>query len=137
MHADGRGRASSIRVYPRLSAVLPGCSRLWGHMLFPGARGKPPWSALTREHFLVQWPLVPGQLVGHFNAIAVGITEINANGDAVVRHMVNSNVLLFEALIHLLQIVQAMHHPGHVIEAHLPLLLQGSVVTHLDQRHLV
>src|SRR6266571_5491088 len=107
MNADGRGRASPIRVYPRLSAALSGRSRLWGHMLFPGAREKPPWSAFAREHFFVQWPLVPGQLVGHFNAIAVGIAEINANGDAMVRHMINSDVLLFEALIHLLQIVQA------------------------------
>src|SRR3989442_6225264 len=113
MDADGRGMASPIRVDPPLSAALLGRSRLWGHMLFPGAREKPPWSVFAREHFLVQWPLVPGQLVGHFNAIAIGIAEINANRDAVVRHMIDSDVFFFKALIHLLQIVQAMHHPRH------------------------
>jgi hypothetical protein len=55
----------------------------------------------------------------------------------MIRHVVNRDVQVFEPLVRFLEVIQAVHHPGHVIQAHLPLLLQESVVTHLYQRHLM
>ena len=63
--------------------------------------------------------------------------EVNAQGNPVVRDVVNRDVLLLEPLVECLQVSQAHHPPGHVVQAHLPLLGAKGVFPHFHQGHFV
>src|SRR5262245_15901378 len=78
-------------------------------------------------------PLTAGHLVGDLDAVAVGVPDVDPDGMAVVRHMVDRYVLLFNAEVQLLQVVEALHIPCHVVEPHLPFLGSWSILAHFDQ----
>lgn len=106
-------------------------------MLIPGPREEAFRPLGTRKNLVIAVPLVSRQLVGHLNTIAIGVTEIDPNGDPVIRDVIDLDVFVLEPLVDFFQVVEAMHHPGHVIETYLPLLRTGSVIPHLDERHLM
>ena len=60
-------------------------------------------------------PLSRGHLVGKLDAIAVWVADVDADGVAVVRYALDLYVLLFDPEIELLQVVEAVHVPGHVV----------------------
>src|SRR6266849_48934 len=102
--------------------------------LVPGA-GEAALLALLRERALTV-PLAPRQLVVDFEPVAVGIGEVHADGDRVVRD-VDGDVLGLQLPEHLREVVEAGHPPGDMIQPHLSLLLQGGLVTHLEKSDVV
>jgi hypothetical protein len=63
-----------------LSAPQLASDRLpFDEVLVPWAREMPTHSVLSGENPFLTWPLIPGQLVGDLDAIAVGIVEIDAH----------------------------------------------------------
>src|SRR5262250_3486918 len=56
-------------------------------------------------------PLTAGHLVGDLDPIAVWVPDIDTDGMAVVRHTLDLDVLLFNAEVKLLQVVEAVHIP--------------------------
>jgi hypothetical protein len=69
--------------------ALSGRSHLWGQFLVPRTREEPLGPTFTRKNFVVARPLIPGQFIGYFNTIAIRVTEINANRDPMIRHMLD------------------------------------------------
>ncbi len=67
-------------------------------------------------------PRTAGHLVGDLDPVAVGVLDVDTDGMAVVRHMLDRYVFLFNAEVKLLQIVEAVHIPSHVVESHLSFL---------------
>ena len=55
----------------------------------------------------------------------------------MVGNPIDRDILVFEALVDLFQIVEAVHHPGHMIQANLPLLWRRRIMAHLNERHFV
>ena len=82
-------------------------------------------------------PLAARQLVGNLNAVAVRVMEIDADGNAVVGNVVDGDVLFPHPPIELLQVRQAFHHPGHVVQPHLAMLKARSVRPHFNQGDFV
>jgi hypothetical protein len=56
---------------------------------------------------------------------------------AVVRHTLDLYVLLLNSEVQLLQVVDAVHIPSHMVEPHLPFLGPWSVLSHLHQGDFV
>ena len=56
---------------------------------------------------------------------------------AVVGNPLDGNVFVLDPLVEFGQILQAVHIPGHVVQAHLTPLRPGGVIAHLDQGDFV
>src|SRR2546428_12128306 len=82
-------------------------------------------------------PLTAGHLVGDLDAVAVRVPNVDTDGMAVVRHMLDLYMLLFNAEVQLLQFVEAVHIPRHVVESHLPFLGPWSILSHFYQSDFV
>ena len=111
--------------------ALPGSGQLWGQRLVPGTREEALGPAFARKYLVVARPLISGKFVGYFNTIAIRIAEVNTNRDPMIGHVLDRDIQLFEPLVSVLQIIQAVHHPGHVIQTHLSLLLRGLSLIHI------
>ena len=72
---------------------------------------------LAHEDVVLAIPLAAGSLVVNLNAVAIGVPEVDAQGDTVVGHF-KLNALLFDMSVELFQVVQAVYPPGHVVEAY-------------------
>src|SRR5437867_1609512 len=86
----------------------------------------------TTDHVTV-WimpPLTAGHLIRDLDAVAVWVPDVDTDGMAVVRHMLDRYVLLFNAEVEILQVVEAVHIPRHVVEPHLPFLGPWSLLSH-------
>ena len=92
---------------------------------------------LAGEDVLLAVPLAARQLVGDLDAVAVRIFQVDAYGDAVVGHEVDFDALCLCPDVELLQVVQVMHLPAGVVQAHASLFRAGSVGPHRNQGHLV
>ena len=92
---------------------------------------------LTHKDVLLSIPLAPGQFVGDFNSIAVRVMEIYANGNAVVADMLNGEVFFLGPVVKLLQVIEALHHPGHMVQPHLTVLNGRGVLAYLNQGYFV
>ena len=82
-------------------------------------------------------PLTAGHLVGDLDPVAVGVPDVDTDGMAVVRHMLDLYVLLFNAEVQLLQVVEAVHIPRQVVEPHLPFLGPWGLLSHFHQGDFV
>jgi len=91
---------------------------------------------LTHEDVVLAIPLAAGSLVVNLNAVAIGILEVDAQGDTVVGQF-KLNALLFDMSVELFQVVQAVYPPSHVVEAYTARLDAGSVVADLHKRDFV
>ena len=58
-------------------AELPGSGHLGSQFLVPGTRKETLGPAFTGKYLVVACPLISGEFVGHFNTIAIRITEIS------------------------------------------------------------
>src|SRR5439155_14344986 len=76
---------------------------------------------VTREDVIVGRPFGARHLVEHLDAVAVGIAQVDAERDPVIRDMLDRLSLRLDALVELLQIIKAFEAPGHVVEADLAL----------------
>src|SRR5262249_45048974 len=124
----------------RARARAPGC----GLGLEEGRRGRerlvprPGEAALgafLRERPLAV-PLAARLLEVDLEAVTVGIREIDADRDRVVGDA-DRDLFLLEPLVHLAEVAEVGHAPGHVIEPDLLLLGSGRLVTDLEQRDVV
>src|SRR5213592_2091627 len=106
--------ARTIPRGPRRSDVGERRRRL-AQGLVPGPR-EPSLRAASGERPLLV-PLAARQLVVDLEPIAVGIREVDADGNRVV--------------------VEARHPPGHVVQTHLGLLRPGGVVSNLEEGDVV
>src|SRR5262245_53003982 len=93
--------------------------------------GEPALRALLRERPLAV-PLAARLLVVDLEPVAVGIREVDADRHGVVRHA-DGYVLGLQSVVHLGEVLEASHAPGHVIQAHALLLRAGRVLTYLEQ----
>ena len=82
-------------------------------------------------------PLAAGEFVGNFDAVAVRVVKVDADGNAVVGDVVDGDVLCLEAVVELLEVVEAAHHPRHVVQSHLAGLNAGGVRAHFDEGDFV
>src|SRR2546426_4274868 len=125
-------------IAPLLAAgELPRGDLLRGQVLIPRAREMAEFHQVFSEQPLVPGPLAPRQLVGHLHTIAIRISEVNPDGNAVVRHPLDGYTFVLQPLVELLQVLQAPHHPGHVIQPHPSRPRAGSLCPYLNQRDLV
>src|SRR6058998_1535338 len=102
--------------------------------LVPGS-GEPALRALLGERPLAL-PLAARLLVVDLEAVAVGIREVDADGHGVVRHA-DGHVLGLQPLVHLGEVLETAHAPGHVVQTHALLLGPGRVLAHLEQGDVV
>src|SRR5213596_975204 len=116
--------ARTIPRGPRRSDVGERRRRL-AQGLVPGPR-EPSLRAASGERPLLV-PLAARQLVVDLEPIAVGIREVDADGNRVVGDA-NGHTLVVQAPIDLREVVEARHPPGHVVQTHLGLLRPGDVV---------
>src|SRR4030095_371261 len=89
---------------------------------------------LTGEYDVIDQPPGARHLVEHLDAVAVGVAQVDAERDAVVDDALYRLSLSLEFLIELLEVVETFEAPGHVVQAHLALRLQGRIVAQLHQR---
>src|SRR5262245_5542945 len=82
-------------------------------------------------------PLTTGHLVGDLDPIAVWVPNVDTDGMAVVRHTLDLYVPLFNTEVQLLQVVEAVHIPRHVVESHLPFLGSWGILAHFYQGDFV
>src|SRR5262249_20804657 len=100
--------------------ALGACPCIPGDVLVPRAGQA---AALGAADHVIVWimsPLTAGHLVGDLDPVAVRVPDVDTDGMAVVRHTLDLYVLLFNAEVQLLQVVEAVHIPRHVVEPHLP-----------------
>src|SRR2546425_3728119 len=102
--------------------------------LVPRTR-EPALGALFRKRLLAV-PLAAGQLVVDLEAVPVGIREVDADRDGVVRDA-DGNVLGLEPLIHFREILEAPHSPRDVVQAYLLLLRSRGVFAHFEEGDVV
>src|SRR2546427_10516428 len=121
--------ARTIPRGPRRSDVGERRRRL-AQGLVPGPR-EPSLRAASGERPLLV-PLAARQLVVDLEPIAVGIREVDADGNRVVGDA-NGHTLVVQAPIDLREVVEARHPPGHVVQTHLGLLRPGGVVSNLEE----
>src|SRR5579872_5178714 len=70
---------------------------------------------VAREDVVIDRPLAARQFVEHLDAIAVGVAQVDAERDAVIGDVVDLDALGLDAVIELLQIVETLEPPGHVV----------------------
>src|SRR5919106_2222186 len=68
-------------------------------------------------------PLAARQLVVHLETVAVGVREVDADRDRVIGD-VHGDVAGLQPVIHLGQVLERLHAPGHVVQPDLALLLR-------------
>src|SRR5215510_14984615 len=95
--------------------TLPGSSHLWGQFLVPGTREEALGPAFNRKDFVVARPLISGKFVGYFNTITIRVAEVNTNRDPMIGHVLDRDIQLFKPPVCILQIIQDVHNPGHMI----------------------
>src|SRR5262245_648726 len=78
-------------------------------------------------------PLTARHLVGDLDPVAIRAPDVDTDGMAMVRYMLDLYVLLFNAEVQLLQVVEAVHIPSHVVESHLPFLGPWGILSHFYQ----
>src|SRR6266540_415087 len=93
--------------------------------------GEATLGALFRKRLLTM-PLTAGQLVVDLEPVPVGIREVDADRDGVVRDA-DGHVFGLQPLIHFREVFEAPHSPGHVVQAHLLLLRSQGVFAHLEE----
>src|SRR5437868_14057431 len=71
---------------------------------------------LAREDVIIDRPFGARHLIEHLDAIAVGVAQIDAERDAVSGDVVRLDALCLDAVIELLEVVEAFEPPGHVAE---------------------
>src|SRR5258708_37972068 len=72
----------------------------------PRAREATAAGLLTREYVVVDRPLGARHLVEHFDAVAVGVAQVDAERDAVVGDVVYLLSLTLDLLLELLEVVE-------------------------------
>src|SRR5215472_6039945 len=92
---------------------------------------------VAREDVVIDRPLGARHLVKHLDTVAVGIARIDAERDAMIGNMLDRPAFGFDAAVKILQIVERLEPPCHVVEPDLTLLLQRRILAELHQRHLV
>src|SRR5262249_59541623 len=97
--------------------------------------GEPSLVAASRERAVLV-PLAARQFVVDLEAVAVGVREVDADGDRVIGDA-NDNALVVESSIDLRQVVEGLHPPGDVVQTDLALLRTGGVVADLEGHGLV
>ena len=82
-------------------------------------------------------PVLARGLVVDLYAVAVGVLEVYAQRQAVVRDALDGHVLFLQIVVEIGQVFQAAHAPRHVVQAHLPGAGAVGVLAHFHQRNLV
>src|SRR5439155_11010935 len=95
----------------------------------------PPLVAASRERAVLV-PLAARQFVVDLEAVAVGVREVDADGNRVIGDA-NGDALVAQASIDLREVVEGLHPPGDVIQTDLALLRPGGVVADLEERDVV
>src|ERR1700733_6196340 len=113
-----------------------GCPLLL-HLLLPRSGEQAKVHYFGRKHAVLARPLLARQFVRNFQSVAVRITEVDAERQPVVGDVVELHALLLQAVVGVLQVVQALHHEREMVQPNLPLRLQRRIVPHLHQCHLV
>src|SRR6266545_3369570 len=85
----------------------PGRRTAAAELGIPGAREATAAGLLTREYVVVDRPLGARHLVEHFDAVAVGVAQVDAERDAVVDDALYRLSLGLELLIERLEVVEA------------------------------
>src|SRR5262245_66292200 len=107
--------------------------RLLDHLV-PGS-WEPSLRALLGERSLAV-PLAARLLEVDLEAVAVGIREVDADRNGVVRHA-DGNVPGLQPMVHLGEVLEASHAPGHVVQSHALLLGPRRVLAHFEQGDVV
>src|SRR4051812_1531677 len=84
----------------------------------PRAREAAAPGFLTSEYVVVDRPLGARHLVENFDAVAIGIAQVDAERDAVVGDVIYRLSLGLDPPIELLEIVETFEAPSHVVQAH-------------------
>src|SRR5471030_1950852 len=111
----------------------PGRRTVAADLGIPGAREAAAPGLLAREDVVVDRPLGARHLVEHFDAVAVGIAQVDAERDAMVGDVVYRLALSLDLPVERLEVVETLEAPGHVVQADLALLLQRRILAQLHQ----
>ena len=112
-------RKGGLGEFPRLRrnrpVLMSSSGGLFLQFFVPGTGESAFAVAQVCEQLFLARPFAPRQLIEHLDAIAIGVLDINAHGDAVVAYPDYGDVLLFDPQVELFSVLQGFHVPGHVV----------------------